>query len=138
LRPHSIDDAQIIAGCPVSTGSRSDLVHPLSIYSPVTSVFGTTVETGTPPLNCGNALGNTYQHGHARLVKVRVDYVLGAKWLLRVRLLADRTWALRRLPGNKHRRLRVGDVLLLAEQRDRRQGGTSTIRCALRELADRT
>jgi hypothetical protein len=42
------------------------------------------------------------------LAKVRVDYVLGAKWLLRVRLLADRTWALRRLPGNKHRRIRVG------------------------------
>jgi hypothetical protein len=42
--------------------------------------------------------------------------------LLRVWLLADRTWAFRRLPGNKHRRFRVGDVLLLTEERDRRQG----------------
>ena len=42
------------------------------------------------------------------LAKVRVDYVLGAKWLLRVRLLADRTLVFRRLPGNKHRRIRVG------------------------------
>ena len=54
------------------------------------------------------------------------------------RLLADRTSAFRRLPGNKHRRFRVGDVLLVAEERDRRQGGTSAIRCALRESADRT
>jgi hypothetical protein len=54
------------------------------------------------------------------------------------RLLADRTSAFRRLPGNKHRRFRVGDVLSLAEERDRRQQGTSAIRCALREPADRT
>ena len=36
------------------------------------------------------------------------------------RLLADRTSAFRRLPGNKHRRFRVDDVLSLAEERDRR------------------
>ena len=36
--------------------------------------------------------------------------------------MADRTLAFRRLPGNKHRRFRVGDVLLFAEERDRRQG----------------
>jgi hypothetical protein len=54
------------------------------------------------------------------------------------RLMVDRTSAFRRLPDNKHRRFRVGDVLLLGEERDRRQGGTSAIRCALREPADRT
>jgi hypothetical protein len=36
------------------------------------------------------------------------------------RLLADRTLALRRLPGNKHLRVRVEDGLSLAEERDRR------------------
>ena len=58
------------------------------------------------------------------LAKVRIDYVLGAKWLLRVRLLVDRTSAFRRLPGNKHRRFRAEDVLLLAKERDPRQQGT--------------
>jgi len=54
--------------------------------------------------------------GNHHLAKVRVDYVLGAKWLLRVRLLPHRTWTLHRLPGNKHRSFRVGDVPLLAEE----------------------
>jgi hypothetical protein len=35
-------------------------------------------------------------------------------------LVADRTLAFRRLPGNKLRRVRVEDVLSLAEERDRR------------------
>jgi hypothetical protein len=33
------------------------------------------------------------------LAKVRVDYILGAKWLLRVQLPPDRTSAFRRLPA---------------------------------------
>jgi hypothetical protein len=53
-------------------------------------------------------------------------------------LPVDRTLAFRRLPGNKHRRFRVGYVLFLAEERDGRQPGTGAIRCALREPADRT
>jgi hypothetical protein len=65
-------------------------------------------------------------------------YLVGVSRQVLDRLLADRTLAFRRLPGNKHRRYRVGDVLLLAEERDRRQGGTSAIRCALREPAHRT
>jgi hypothetical protein len=36
------------------------------------------------------------------------------------RLLADRKWAFRRLPGYKDRPFRVNNVLLLAEERDRR------------------
>jgi hypothetical protein len=54
----------------------------------------------------GTGVNHEDQKHH--LAKVRVDYVLGAKWLLRVRLLADRTLVFRRLPGNKHRRIRVG------------------------------
>jgi len=53
-------------------------------------------------------------------------------------LMADRTLAFRRLPGNKHRRFRVGDVLALAEERDRRHQGNGAIRSALREPAART
>jgi hypothetical protein len=41
-------------------------------------------------------------------------------------------WRFSHLPGNKDRRFRVNNVLLLAEGRDRRPGGTSAIRCALR------
>ncbi len=51
-------------------------------------------------------------------------------------LQADGTLAFRRLLGNKHRR-RVGDVLLLAEERDRRQRSTGVICSALRELPNR-
>jgi hypothetical protein len=53
-------------------------------------------------------------------------------------LMADRTLAFRRLPGNTHRRFRVGDVLALAEERDRRHQGNGAIRSALREPAART
>jgi hypothetical protein len=77
-----------------------------------------------------------YQIHH--LSKVRVNYVLGAKWLLRVRLLADSTSAFCRLLVNKHRPLRVEDVLSLAKERDRLQQGTGATRCALLEPADRT
>jgi hypothetical protein len=69
---------------------------------------------------------------------VTVNYVLGAKWLLRVRLLADSTSAFRRMPVNKHRPFRVEDILSLAKERDRRQQGTGATRCALLEPADRT
>ncbi len=48
------------------------------------------------------------------------------------RLLADGTLEFRRLPGSKHRRIKVGDVLALVEERDRRQQGADAIRSALR------
>ena len=48
------------------------------------------------------------------------------------RLLADGTLEFRRLPGSKHRRIKVGDVLALVEERDRRQQGADAIRAALR------
>ena len=46
------------------------------------------------------------------------------------RLLADGVLAFRRLPGSKHRRIRVGDVLALAEERQRRQQGSEVLRAA--------
>lgn len=53
------------------------------------------------------------------------------------RLLADGTLVFRRLPGSKHRRVKVGDVLALAAERDRRRQGADTIRAALAEPSDR-
>jgi excisionase family DNA binding protein len=47
------------------------------------------------------------------------------------RLLADGTLAFRRLPESKHRRIKVGDVVALAEERDRRRQGADAIRSAL-------
>jgi excisionase family DNA binding protein len=49
------------------------------------------------------------------------------------RLLADGVLECRRLPDSKHRRIRVGDVLALAEERDRRRQGAEAIRSALAE-----
>jgi excisionase family DNA binding protein len=48
------------------------------------------------------------------------------------RLLADGTLAFRRLPDSKHRRIKVGDVLALASERERRRQGADVIRSALR------
>ncbi len=53
------------------------------------------------------------------------------------RLLADGTLAFRRLPGSKHRRVKVGDVLALAVERERRRRGADAIRSALAEPSER-
>lgn len=47
------------------------------------------------------------------------------------RLLADGTLPFRRLPGSVHRRIKVADVLALAEERDQRRQDAQTIRSAL-------
>ena len=81
-------------------------------------VWGTAVDPGSGDGPAGDLVGVTRQV---------VDW-----------LMAHRTLALRRLPGSRHRHSRVGDVLLVAGERDRRQGKTSAICCALREPANRT
>ena len=53
------------------------------------------------------------------------------------RLLADDLLPFRRLPGSRHRRIKLGDVLTLAEERDRRRQGADAIRSALQAPADR-
>ena len=79
-----------------------------------------------------------------QLVVLRTDQEVtpaGAADLLGVtrqfvdRLLADGVLAFRRLPGSKHRRIKVGDVLSLAEERARRRQGAAAIRSALSEHA---
>jgi excisionase family DNA binding protein len=52
------------------------------------------------------------------------------------RLLADGALAFRRLPDSTHRRIKVRDVLLLAEERGRHRNGAATIRRALRVAVD--
>ena len=81
-----------------------------------------------------------------RLIVLRPDREVtpaGAADLLGVtrqfvdRLLADGTLEFRRLPGSKHRRIKVSDVLTLAEERDRRRQGSDAIRAVLGSPADR-
>jgi hypothetical protein len=62
------------------------------------------------------------------LSKVRVNYVLGAKWLAGAQLLADSTSAFRVSLSTGYR-FRAEDLLSLATQRDRHQQGTGVIRC---------
>lgn len=82
----------------------------------------------------------------SQLVIVRPERELtpaGAAELLGVtrqfvdRLLADGTLAFRRLPGSRHRRIKLADVLALSEERDRRRRGAEAIRSALRDSPDR-
>jgi len=47
------------------------------------------------------------------------------------RLCEDGVLAFRRLPGSRHRRIRVEDVLEIAAERERRQAGGDAIRAAL-------
>ncbi len=54
------------------------------------------------------------------------------------RLLADGVLPFRRLPGSTHRRIKVRDVLMLAEERGRHRKGAAAIRRVLREPARRT
>ena len=77
-----------------------------------------------------------------RLIVLRTDQEVtpaGAADLLGVtrqfvdRLLADGALEFRRLPGSKHRRIKVGAVLALAEERDRRRRGSEAVRSALGE-----
>ena len=49
------------------------------------------------------------------------------------RLLADGILPFRRLPDSRHRRIKVGDVVRLAEERERRRKGAAAIRSALGE-----
>lgn len=47
------------------------------------------------------------------------------------RLLADGSLAFRRLPGSSHRRIKIGDVVELADERERRRSGAAAIRAVL-------
>jgi len=49
------------------------------------------------------------------------------------RLLADETLACRRLPGSRHRRIRVQDVVAVGVERDARRAGHEALRTAIED-----
>ena len=57
--------------------------------------------------------------------------VLGVTRQFVDRLCAEGVLAFRRLPGSRHRRILVADVLAVAAERDRRRAGAAAIRSAL-------
>ena len=57
--------------------------------------------------------------------------VLGVTRQFVDRLCAEGVLAFRRLPGSRHRRILLADVLTVAAERDRRRAGAAAIRSAL-------
>ena len=101
----------------------------LAAQADATSDFGATVRE----------LFNEVAMGE-RLVVLRPEQEVtpaGAADLLGVsrqfidRLLAEGVLPFRRLPDSRHRRIKVGDVVALAEERERRRKGAAAIRSAL-------
>ena len=97
-------------GLPGIKGGFCDSVFRVSARSPRTPIIGVSRSGRSPTgqVPAGDLVGVIRQ--------VAVDW-----------LVANRTSAFRRLPGNKHRRFRAEDVLSLAEEGDPRQHGTGTI-----------
>lgn len=76
----------------------------------------------------------------ARIVVLRTDdevtpgqaaEILGVTRQFVDRLCEDGVLAFRRLPGSRHRRIRVTDVTDVAAERDRRRAGAAAIRAAI-------
>ncbi len=57
--------------------------------------------------------------------------VLGVTRQFVDRLISDEVLACRRLPGSRHRRIALADVLVVAEERERRRHGRAAIGAAL-------
>jgi excisionase family DNA binding protein len=101
----------------------------LAAQADTTTDFGATVR---------ELLGEVAKGEH--LVVLRPDQEVtpaGAADLLGVsrqfvdRLLAEGLLPFRRLPDSRHRRIKVGDVVTLAEERERRRKGAAAVRSAL-------
>lgn len=95
----------------------------------------------TPVEAAVRAMLDDVAHG-ARVVVLRADDevtpaqaadILGVTRQFVDRLCADGVLAFRRLPGSRHRRIRVQDVVDVAAERDRRRAGAEAIRAALGE-----
>jgi excisionase family DNA binding protein len=69
----------------------------------------------------------------AVLTPAEVGEVLGLSRPFVVRLLDDGSIASERLPGSRHRRVRLADVLAFAERRDRRREGRRRVGEAIAE-----
>jgi excisionase family DNA binding protein len=97
--------------------------------APLAGAFKLTVATGMVAVS---PLGAAARPG-AEVTPAGVADLLGVTRQFVDRLLADGALEFRRLPGSKHRRIKVGAVLALAEERDRRQRGSEAVRSALGE-----
>jgi len=95
----------------------------------------------TPVEAAVRAMLDDVAHG-ARIVVLRAEdevtpaqaaNILGVTRQFVDRLLADGVLAFRRLPGSRHRRIRVQDVVEVAAERDQRRAGADAIRHALGE-----
>ncbi|MBK8446760.1 MAG: helix-turn-helix domain-containing protein [Micropruina sp.] len=95
----------------------------------------------TPVELAVRAMLDDVAHG-ARVVVLRADDevtpaqaadILGVTRQFVDRLCADGVLAFRRLPGSRHRRIRVQDVIDVAAERDQRRAGGDAIRAALGE-----
>lgn len=95
----------------------------------------------TPVESAVRAMLDDVAHGSRVIVLRTEDEVTpaGAAEILGVtrqfvdRLCEDGVLAFRRLPGSRHRRIRVQDVVEVAAERERRRAGAEAIRAALGE-----
>ena len=96
---------------------------------------------GTPVEAAVRAMLDDVAHG-ARVVVLRADDevtpaqaadIIGVTRQFVDRLCADGVLAFRRLPGSRHRRIRVQDAIDVATEREQRHAGAEAIRDALTE-----
>ena len=96
---------------------------------------------GTPVEAAVRAMLDDVAHG-ARVVVLRADDevtpaqaadIIGVTRQFVDRLCADGVLAFRRLPGSRHRRIRVQDAIDVATEREQRRAGAEAIRGALTE-----
>lgn len=97
---------------------------------------------GTSPVEAAvRAMLDDVAHG-ARVLVLRAEdevtpaeaaEILGVTRQFVDRLCEDGVLAFRRLPGSRHRRIRVQDAVDIAAERDRRRAGVEAIRAALAE-----
>ncbi|MEB3071021.1 helix-turn-helix domain-containing protein [[Mycobacterium] vasticus] len=95
----------------------------------------------TPVESAVRSMLNDVAHG-ARIVVLRAEDevtpaeaadILGVTRQFVDRLCEDGVLAFRRLPGSRHRRIRVQEVVDVAAERERRREGADAIRAALSE-----
>lgn len=93
----------------------------------------------TPVESAVRSMLDAVAHG-ARVVVLRADEevtpteaakLMGVTRQFVDRLCEDGILAFRRLPGSRHRRIRVEDVLEIASEREQRRAGSDAVRAAL-------
>lgn len=70
-------------------------------------------------------------HVDAEVAPAKVATILGVTRQFVDRLCEDGVLPFRRLPGSRHRRIRVQDVINVATEREQRRAGGNAIRSAI-------